>query len=628
MNTLAQVAKYTSPPSPSSWGQVHDFTPSEEEKLTKRGRLVAVISITGLSGGQIESINVGREILTRLHEEYFGQLSSTSFDCLQESVTNVSAEFSNDQVKTNIGAVAILSGSIVFAGTADITGFVLRQGNLAKIIDFQNGFSSGSGNITSGDTFLLATNDYFTKMSEGVIKASLEKSSAQSTLETLTPFVYNNQESTVSAACVIKFPSTQTPVVQPTSVVKEERQVFFPTNTEVTGIKKTLVGFLDSLIARIPERRMTVHPDLADLDGRKNKTRILFVGGILLLILGVSIVFGGIQRSSKLARSKYEDRLVTAQHQLQEAKTLSTINQARARELLLSARQTLTDIKNEGVKDDSVESTLSEINSNIGLIAGIYEVTPELYLDLSLLSQGFKADDISISEGRMLVLDRQGKLVSIAMESKKTRVLAGPERLTNAKFTAAYSDKNFVLTDTSVIEILGTTKTAIEKDWEEPVGMHAFAANIYILDKGKNAIWRYSGSESGFGSQNNWFAPGINVDLSSVTAWSIDGSIWLLTSKGEIEKYTNGNPQNFVMSGLEGDIAGSVDIFSDDTTQYLYILDKNKGRIIVLDKNGGYKAEYVSDQIRSTTKIIVSEENKKMILMSGDKLYSIEAKHL
>ncbi|MEK7525956.1 MAG: hypothetical protein AAB546_00555 [Patescibacteria group bacterium] len=617
---LAQVAKYTSTPSASSWGQVHDFTPTDQDKLIKRGRLVAIISITGLSGGQIESINVGREILTRLHEEYFGEIATPAFESLKTSIENVCNEFSNDQVKTSIGALAILADSLVFAASQHITGFVLRQGSLAKIIDSQAGFFSGSGNIFPNDTFLLATSDYFEKMSEGIIKACLEKPSAQAIIESLTPFVYDNNTSHTFVACVVKFA---------TPIANTEAISFFPHQTpEVLGIKKTLVDFIDSLIAKIPERRVIVRPDLADMDGRNRKSKVLLIGGVLLFILLVSIVFGSIQRANKLARSRYEDRLITAVHQLEEAKTLATINQARARELLLAARQTLNDIKTEGVKDNQVESTLSEINSNIGQIAGIYEVNPELYLDLSLLSQGLRGDDISISEGRMLILDRQGKLVSVAMDSKKTRVLAGPERLSNAQFTAVYADRNFVLTDSSVVEILGTTKTAIDKDWDKAAGMHAFAANIYILDKGKNAIWRYSGSDAGFGSQNNWFAPGINVDLSGVAAWSIDGSIWLLTSKGEIEKYTNGNPQNFVMSGLEGDIAGSVDIFSDDTTQYLYVLDKNKGRIIVLDKTGGYKAEYVSDQIKQSSKLVVSEEDKKIILLVSDKLYEILIKHL
>ncbi|MCX6703868.1 MAG: hypothetical protein NTZ07_00270 [Candidatus Woesebacteria bacterium] len=64
-------AKVTAAPSRSGWAQVHEFVPDDPEQLRTRGRLIVVIS-TKKAGEGIDTIASGREIIGRLHEEYFG----------------------------------------------------------------------------------------------------------------------------------------------------------------------------------------------------------------------------------------------------------------------------------------------------------------------------------------------------------------------------------------------------------------------------------------------------------------------------------------------------------------------------------------------------------------------------
>lgn len=45
---------------------------------------------------------------------------------------------------------------------------------------------------------------------------------------------------------------------------------------------------------------------------------------------------------------------------------------------------------------------------------------------------------------------------------------------------------------------------------------------------------------------------------------------------------------------------------------------------MVLDKNGDYQAQYVSEKIGEAIDLVVSEKEKQIILLTGDKLYSIE----
>jgi len=53
-------------------------------------------------------------------------------------------------------------------------------------------------------------------------------------------------------------------------------------------------------------------------------------------------------------------------------------------------------------------------------------------------------------------------------------------------------------------------------------------------------------------------------------------------------------------------------------------LDSKNSRILIFDKEGKYKAQYISDIISGTRRIAVSEKENKIILLNGNKLYSIE----
>jgi len=57
-------------------------------------------------------------------------------------------------------------------------------------------------------------------------------------------------------------------------------------------------------------------------------------------------------------------------------------------------------------------------------------------------------------------------------------------------------------------------------------------------------------------------------------------------------------------------------------------LDKEGGRIVVLEKNGNYKAQYQSDKFKEGTGIIVSEKTSKAVILTKEKLIQVDLKHL
>jgi hypothetical protein len=231
----------------------------------------------------------------------------------------------------------------------------------------------------------------------------------------------------------------------------------------------------------------------------------------------------------------------------------------------------------------------------------------------------------------MVVLDKKNKKIAKAnIATKKTEVVAGPGDFNrNIIDVALYSGRVFVLTDDGLYEVGEQKDKLLENDLGTNLYLYSYAGNIYILDKDSSKIYRYPATTSGFGSKQEWLAPGIDINLGGVSGWSINGSIWLAFDSGKMIKLTQGSPNNLNSADVYPEIHALEAIYTNEELEYLYLLDTDNKRVVVLDKNGVYVAQYISDRLASAGGIIVSEKEKKLIFSDKEgKLYSIEIKHL
>lgn len=604
-------SKLTGTPDVSGWAQIHDFLPDEQAKLEKKGHFFAVISTQKASEG-IDTISLGREILARLHEEYFASTEESAFEALKISVNKVFQEFS-EETSIQIGAAVFRENNLYISVAGGVKAFLLREGVFAKLADET---ISVAGVVKEGDMLLLGTKRFFEATPIGVIKGMLESGSPEVAIQNLAPVVHGGSNNGSYGVVIVAAGEKQKPKVEEHTVVE-------------TGMwRRKVAGFLDKLISFFPERRLYVKADTKELGEEKKRNVAVIVGMLLLLLLVISILFGIRQSKIKQVRSKYEGRLKEAQHNLEEARSLVFLDQDRARQLIFSAKEIAYELKDEGVKDGELDALINDINQSMGDIGGIYQNPAELFLDLSLLTSGFNGSSLAASDGQMVVLDRDGqRVVSINIGTKKTETLAGPELLQKATEIGAYTDRVFVADEGGISEILeSNVKRIINKDWEGDIKFASYTGNIYVLDKDKGLIYRYQGGET-FGTKENWFGAGINPDLSDTTSIAIDGSIWVLQSGGRILKFSQGSPEAFNITGVDGSLSDAATIYTDQDSDFLYILDKS-GRVVVVDKKGNYKAQYTDEKIKEATSLVVSEKDKKIILLVGPKLYSIELKNL
>jgi len=468
-------AKLTGNPDPSGWAQVHEFSPQEEDKLLARGQLFAVISTTRHEEG-VDSVVAGRELLSRLHEEYFGEITTPAFTAIKEAVEKVIEEFTVSWGEVEIAAAVYLNGVVYSVVGGGAQAVLFRDGMLAKILE-SNGEKaiSASGYPKPGDIFLLATSNFFTTLSTGVIRAALEGQDPRGAVEALAPYIHSREKTGSVGAVVLGFrqstESSFVPEINKEEKAEETQAVSAPLESEqeisgqtspafraksvLSGLAEKAVSLVSAGLGKVlPEKRIYVRGEAQEFEGGIQGRKVaISVGIILLVLLLVSIGFGVRQKGLKDSRLKYETRLTQAQHEFEESLKLASISQERARELFLSSRNLVSQIEDEGFKDEEIEKLKGDLSQNEGRVLGEYKDEPVLFVDLSILTSGFVGDDLAASDEKVYVLNKQGKrVISVATDTKKSEIVAGPDEMAEAQSLTAYSGRVFVLTSSGISE--------------------------------------------------------------------------------------------------------------------------------------------------------------------------------
>lgn len=617
--------KVTATPNQSGWAQVHDFVSDDPDVKKNRGHLFIVIATKKVNDG-ISNVESGRKLLSRLHEEYFGNLSEKPFSALKAATEKIYEEFKEVWGDVEICVCAIVDNVVYSASGGGASVLIYRDGGLATILASNSeGVIVASGFPKNDDVIILGTHLFGKSVSQLDLKAALSQDNLNLALEAIAPIVHSDENLGSLGAIMIKFGETSeiSEFVPAVSVSPA------PPIKNNFDLKQKLSSIISFVANKMPQKQIYIRGGMDDEVTSQSKKVTFSVAIILLIVLIVSIGFGIRQKGINETKSKYQGMLDTAIADVDDAISLASVSPDKSRELFIASEEKLKTIEALKVKDSKITELKQKIESSRASVLGEYSSTPELFLDLSLLSSGFKGDEVSASGGNIFILDKNGKkIVSVTISSKKSKVVAGPGVIDQVDSLASYESSAFILTSDGIYEIDSSKNKVIEKSWDGSALIRAFAGNIYVLDKSANAIYRYAGTGTTFGDKQNWLAAGSASDFSMARQWVIDGSIYILNPNSKVLKYSLGSPQSFKINGAVPEI-GSVDaIYASDETEFVYFLDRAGKRVVVTDKKGGYKAQYINDEVGNATNLVVSEKDKKIILLSNDKLLSIEIKHL
>ncbi len=157
-------------------------------------------------------------------------------------------------------------------------------------------------------------------------------------------------------------------------------------------------------------------------------------------------------------------------------------------------------------------------------------------------------------------------------------------------------------------------------------GMKVYPVNsrAYIVDKSNSRIMSYTLNPQGLSS------PTVSVEsdqLENAVDIAIDGNIFVALSNGSILKFQSGKQQDFNLS-LSSPLSPNVKLYTQNDFVYLYVLDRDNNRILVIKKTGddagSLAAMYVNDNFNNLKDFAVDEKGKTIYVLNGNDLLEFD----
>ncbi|HUW21167.1 MAG TPA: hypothetical protein VMW41_00730 [Candidatus Bathyarchaeia archaeon] len=634
-----------------SWSQVHSFLPDEEIKIKKRGQLLAAISlgkkITGDNRDK-EMVLYGREIIARLHEEYYGEVEDGILEHLKKSVLKVAREIT-DGFTVEI-AVAVFWEELVYLVIYGAGKAMLGRGDLLSVVcrGRSGELNSSSGYLQEGDFLLLASSDFWLNVAEGVIKAALSGSGVEEVAESLAPIVYGKKDSSAAVGVIAQIKLTTNEasdhfkepfLTGQKSPVIDKKETEKPSSkpkklTALANLKTKLVISVKTVRALFSKRIRGGQIYLGRISPEERKKRslpFLRIGVISILLLAASIVFGVRQKRTLQHKTEIRTLLAEIESKINEGKNLVELNPIRSRQLLSEAWELAGGFKPEEKDNQTISGLKKQIEETMKLLLREYNLADlPLFFDLEIVKEGGMGKELALLGDNLIVLDENKAVYGIGTENKKGKILAGGDSFEGASQLAVSDDKIFVLTKKGIIEQVindDQPRVIVEWDqtWGEVVDLRAYFGNLYLLDSKNAGLFRYPVIEGGFGAKQSW-AKGNQDDLAGSVSMSINGSVWIYKQGGKILKFTQGFTDPFGIAGLDKPFSSIGRIYTDMDQENLYILDQDNRRIVVLSKNGEYRCQYIWSSQMLIDDFVVSEKMSKVWLLGGSKIYEIKIK--
>jgi hypothetical protein len=362
-------------------------------------------------------------------------------------------------------------------------------------------------------------------------------------------------------------------------------------------------------------------------------------GRLILAFLLIAVIAGGIgfkykTNQDQQRKARFDQILQSAKDDLNQAEGLASLNPGEAKNKLEGAKDKVKKALELDPKSTDAQNLKKQIEEKSSTILQESNISAfPLFLDLDLVKKNFKAKTLNLSSGKMLLLDPDTKtLVLLDVAKKSNQILAGSEKLGEASLASLNGELGFVYSkDKGLIRIDSTnqkvsTVSKVDDDWGKIQDLYAFAGNIYILDSLKNQIWKYLPTSDGYSDKREYLTKDTKIDLSNTLRMQIESSVYILKQSGEIIRLTRGEKDNFSPSGIPSGIKDPKSIFVSSDTDNLYLLDSGNSRLLILTKTGAYKGTISGQKFSSATDLVVDEKGKKVYLLEGSKIYSVDLK--
>lgn len=573
-----------------------------------------------------DAFTKGRQILSELEDFYF-EFEGTASERLNATFGEAESKFSDGWDL----CLAALWGKVLYIiGKGAIEVYLKRDDKLSPLLQAGSPSQLISGFVTAGDRLLFSTSSLV-----AFLGPELEKSLS------LPIEIFEEEmggkigasdfESQGLAALALE---VSLPAEEEAGSADEETQVIdrlSSSDTDQTDQQvnenyapgKNPVKTILNRAADLFRRTGTYFPKSGR--GRLAVAVVL----IIIIVLGAGYKY-------KLSRDQekqlqFNKILQEAKDDFESAKGLASLNPNGAKNKLDSAKGKINRALTLQPKNQEAEDLKKQIEGDAASILQQSNISefPQ-FLDLDLIKKKFQATQMSLSGGKLLVLDPDAKTLAVVDLGKKSnQILAGSEQLGEAAYASVngssvfvYSkDKGVVKVDIASQKITSVARKDSDLDIKD---IYGFAGNVYLLDNGQ--IWKYLPISGGYSDKREYLDKNTKADFTDALRMQIESSIYVLKKGGELLRFTKGEKDSFSYYGLDKGVKDPKSFFVSSDTDNLYLLDSGNSRLLVLTKTGSYKGQMAGSKFGTATDLVVDEKGKKVYLLEGSKIYMADLK--
>jgi hypothetical protein len=557
--------------------------------LAEKNFFCVVEIFDGYTGDQ------GEQLMSALAE-----VGNTNYESLAAFDSSVSEIFKrlNTPLDTSV-AIGYKKNQILYLKTVGSGEIYINRGKaFEKVID---------GNINAAgkyekDDFYVFTTSFFTQSLKGVIhtKSLVHKHTSIREFPEQIKQTVGAEDDTGAVALFLK--------------ISEHNELYISDKPSVNiGLKMT--DFI--------KKNIEV---LTTLEKRKKIT----IGLILLLCIGLFTwnISKGIQNKGGIQIGQgqsYEEKKQNIESTIEQAST-KTEAVSEGLQMLQNAQGTLTTLKKTAAKDKQEEITTLQkklTDAESTLKKREYK-EPQEYYDFAVEEKNAQGSKLYVFEDKAYVLNPEGKVYILTLEKKALSKVILASKVSSDSLVAGYEKNTYVLNPAEgIIRIdeSGKGKVVVPKEtqWSSINSMQVYNGNIYLLDGGNNALYKYSVTTDGYGDRVSYFK-GSYMDMNTSSSFAIDISVYV-ANKDVVTKYTAGLKDDFKLEIPGENISIKKVITHTDQTE-LYLWDKSNGVLYISSRDGLYKRQIASSSFFQATDVEVY--NNRAFLLKDAKLFSIE----
>lgn len=155
-----------------------------------------------------------------------------------------------------------------------------------------------------------------------------------------------------------------------------------------------------------------------------------------------------------------------------------------------------------------------------------------------------------------------------------------------------------------------------------------FNKRLYVLEPAQEQIMSFGARENGFVNEGRpWIAEETVLPFESKFLMA-DGDLYVVSTNGSVQKFRRGKSMDFTLAPLDPLLATVKQVWTSDTTKFIYVLDQMQMRLLVFDKDGKLRMQYRAPVFQTATDFVIDEKTKRAWVVTQDGVWEFELTHL